>query len=297
MPWITQRTEKMRQYRKALSERLPLDERNPYTASDFNSPASTLAGKVADWAYDKLTERPSSQPYTQEQAEKIGGTAVEMFRDTAANSGLGFGRNWQDGKSGFHLNRPSEKPLKRRNDFLFHYRLDPTHRSISGHPNAIRAYVTLHPAVAPRVSTIFIDLVRGLRKAGVEFDAKAAAPDMVKTRLDNLVFYLPDHAENQKKARDVICNYLDEKKVASADAMSAIRGKATGLHWAYEPDQADVAIAQKITGKEKFSHTQLVAAAIAGEYIRRLANAHKARGNIPEAERLQKEAERVDAIL
>lgn len=161
----------------------------------------------------------------------------------------------------------------------------------------MRAYIVLSRAHAERVPELFVDLVSRLRKAGVEFDAKASTPDMVMGRLDNMVFYVS--GEHQPQARNVIVEFLKHHGVGSEyNLLPAIKGSASGLFWAPEPDDEEKKIASRIRGGlPKASYHEMVSLAVAPFYMNRLADAHERRGNHLEAETFRREAHRVERIL
>lgn len=307
--WIT--SQQATSFMRELAQKVPLEVK---PASAFIPPAAgnsynpqdtpTLAGKVAINIYDHLTKRGAPLTKTPTEFIKAGRDAITQFPTVISRHAPGFtyGSSRTPGQTSFHHDTsPGDTPMA-TSDFLYYFNTSGAHRKIkrSAHPE-VRGYITIKQTHANKIPELFVKLVKRLKDANVEFDAKATSPYGAETRNDHMVFYIPQ--PHQEKARDVMKKFLEEEKVGEGKAgqspiVTNIAGSTAGLSWAFEPDQEEIKIGHEISGASTgISHNRLAALAATPHYLERIAQAHEQTGNHKEAKIFRDEAKRVEHIL
>ncbi len=251
-------------------------------------PARAVAGNLAHGLYDHLVLRPGVD-YAPSDSRRTG-RQLELYRDLTGPL--------KAGGAPFTLERKNEA------DWPFRFNDAKPHGETT-----MRAYVSLSPLEADRSHEHFVEIMRRLHAAGLDVSAKGAAWRGTKTRLDPIVIYYP--AASQKHVRDVLVRYLTEKPGAAQESLfPAHPGSAPGLYWAAQPSGDEKRVLDALNGaNEPLSHTQGVALAVIGPYLKRVETAwrntagkqglaaHKRDEALAQAERFAAERRRVERNL
>lgn len=302
----TTEEEKSKNKFKTIAEGITIDEKKPPKPEQFFPPVAgnmfgendepTLAGKIiARDIYDKLVERPdykSSLSVT--EILRLGREALEDFEGYIKDKGdFSFDVTRPAGKTGFHLNGEEGRVSR---DHLFYFSKT-TKEWKNPDAKQVRAYLTIDPAEIGNTQKHFVDLCTKLYESGVDFTAKAASPNGLEKRTDNMVFYLAE--ADKPKAEQIIRDFLEESGIGKGNVYAAEEdSEQEGLSWAPEPDQKDTELWQKTSGSsERASYNVVVAAKVIPRYLRRLAEVHSKIGDNKSAETFNREADRVESLI
>mgnify|MGYP000894175665 CR=1 FL=1 len=299
---------------EAIARAIPLDENNPPNPNDFFQPivtnmfgdsdSATLAGRMVGSLYDKLIKRADTKPYSADEVQQLLEVSkqsredfvktVEAVNKKRHEQGLppvDLGVQRQAGKDGFHFNsddRPSQ-------EFLFYFGKSGANYKNKSEPE-VRAYLTLKPEEAIKNQQHFVELAMRLYDAGVDFSAKAGSVFGVRKRTDNMVFYIS--ASDQPKASQIIKDFLQEKSIGQGHMLAALPSPQEGLSWAMQPNSEQMELWKKISGSSvDASYNVLVAVRAMPDYLDRLVEAHKKKGDIATAQIYEQEAQRLRTIL
>jgi hypothetical protein len=297
-----------------IGKKIPLDEKNVPSSEIWNisygnmfkeGDQQTLAGKIiGENIYNKLVYRTDHQ--SQQSAQELiqlGKEGLDDFKQYVENINnesrqqggkeFPFNTTRQSGETGFHLNG-QEGNVSRGHLFYFNK------SSIewkNPHEQQVRAYLTLKTDEIKNVQRYFVDLSKKLYDEGIDFSAKAASPNGMEKRTDNVVLYIS--ASDQAKAGKIIKEFLSERKIGQGNVDAAIPSPdQEGLSWALEPTEQDVKLWQDVSGSsERVSYNGLVAVKAAPAYLRRIAEIHLKSGNQNEAAIFSAEADRVEDLI
>lgn len=299
---------------EAIARAIPLDENNPQKPDQFIQPVvtnmfgdndnATLAGRMVGSLYDKLIKRTDTKPYEADEVQQLLEVSKQTREDFAKTveavnkkrqeqglPPLEIGVSRQAGKDGFHFNgdtRPSQ-------DFLFYFGKSSANYKNKGEPE-VRAYLTLKPEEAVKNQEHFVELAMRLYDAGVDFSAKAGSVFGVRQRTDNMVFYIS--ASDQPKASQIIKDFLQEKSIGQGRMLAALPSPQEGLSWAMQPNPEQMELWKKISGSSvDASYNVLVAVRAMPDYLDRLVEAHKKKGDLATAQIYEQEAQRLRSIL
>ncbi|GEM_PF-2570911 len=257
----------------------------------------TLAGRVVRYMYNFLIERrrEKSEP-SRERAMKIleEGRAVRQgFREILLEKfGIEVRFRHINAESDYHYNGDT----RNASGFMLFYNKS-TGKYRDPGAEEVRAYITFKPDRAPEIHAHFIDLTQELIKKKIDFSAKAASPNGVYERLDNMIFYIASY--HQKRAARIIRRYLKRHDIAGG-ALPATDAdpKVKGLSWARDPSRKESEIWRKISGSsKKASYNMMIAAYAAADYLEKLAFRQDELGDADAAREFRAEALRVRAIL
>jgi len=289
----------------ALADKIPLDEKKPPSSQEIlpvfggnifgEDDEQTLAGRVVGrMIYDKLVERQDyKSTASPQEIIQMGKDCLEDFKKTTGQSKFGFEVTRPAGKTGFHLNGEDGRVTR---DHLFYFSKS-TKEWKNPKEEQERAYLTIDPKEAQNLQGHFVDLCTTLYEAGVDFTGKAASPNGMEKRTDNVVLYIS--ASDKQKAGELIKGFLKERGIGQGHVLAAEPdAEQSGLSWAKEPTVEETKLWQQVSGStERASYNAVVAAKIAPAYLRRIAEAHSKLGHTQEADVFDKEAERVESVL
>ncbi len=298
---------------ESIAQNIPLDEKDPQKADTFlpiaggnmfaDDDEQTLAGKIIGRKlYDELVLRSTvKQKLSAQDTIKAGKDALGDFQAYLDEKKLQNGKNGAilsfqvtrpSGVTGFHLNNEEGRVSR---DHLFSLNKSGAEWK-NPKEQQVRAYLTFPSSEIATVQRHFVDLCKKLYDEGVDFNAKAASPNGFQKRTDNVVLYIA--ASDQERAGQLIKEFLKERNIGEGHVLAAIPSPQEGLSWALEPDEQQNQVWQAVSGSsEQCSYNGYVAAMIAPTFIRRLATAHRKKGNTTDARRFEMEAERLDAIV
>jgi|GEM_PF-2611577 len=292
-----------------IAANISFDEKNPPKADTFlpiaggnmfgDDDEQTLAGKVIGRRlYDELVLRQDSTPSLSAQEtlragkDSLGDFVQYLSQKQSREVTTKDIVNRPTGVTGFHLNGEEGRVSR---DHLFYFNKS---RSQWKNPKEkeVRAYLTLKPSEISSVQRHFVDLCNKLLEADIDFSAKAASPNGLQKRTDNMVLYIA--VPDQARAGQLIKEFLTERNIGDGHVLAAIPSPQDGLSWALEPDERQNQIWQAVSGSsEKCSYNGYIASMVAPAFLRKLASTHRKRGNIEDARRFEDEAIRIEGIV
>lgn len=293
----------------AIAQQLEVDEKNPPTSELSIAPVvtnifgehdiPTLTGRVVADVFDQLIKREDAKDYDGvDEIMKLIEKSKEMMQDFIngverkinKSNQLSFGVKRKSGTDGFHFG--GEAIASR--DFLFYF--NKSKAKYKRNEDEIRAYITLSPEERTHIHDHFTELVMRLYDAGIDFSAKAASLFGVTMRTDNMVFYIS--VSDQQQAHQIIKDYLNEKNIGRGHVLAAFRSLEDGLSWAMQPSQEQHKIWREATGSSReASYNSYVAVRVMPAYLRKIADAHDAKGNHDEANLFRDEAGRLEGVI
>ncbi|MCK9393572.1 MAG: T3SS effector HopA1 family protein [Candidatus Paceibacterota bacterium] len=302
----------LRKMYEDIASKIPIDDKNLPSKNMFSfvsgnmfseNDNQSLAGKIiAKEIYDKLVNRLGYESkLTPQEVIQLGKKDFEDFKiyieqlnkqERDKGNEFRFDVNRPSGVTGFHLNG-EEGHVSR--DHLFYFSKTANEWK-DAQEQQVRAYITIDPEERENIQRHFVDLCKKLYDEGIDFSGKAASPNGLEKRTDNIVLYIS--LSDQAKASELIKDFLDDQGIGNGHVYAAIPSPKNGLSWALEPSEKDIKIWQEVSGSsEPGSYNAVVAAKIAPMFLRRISEAHQKLGNQNEADAFNSEAERIEKII